>query len=109
MNFKIRLSSFLWLTGICGFVILGVLDLWGDGVLQWAHYIWLGVGLAMVIVTGAIAIFTNTCSQCGMMILFHDNFCRRCGKNILLAQENMFPLDKLTVKNKLEKLTVKHK
>jgi hypothetical protein len=88
MNVKLRIISFLWLAGICGFVIMGFLDLLGDGVLMWAHYIWLGVGIELVVVTGAITIFSDTCSQCGMIILFHDNFCRRCGTNLLLEHED---------------------
>jgi hypothetical protein len=84
MTVKMRLISFLWLAGCCGFVILGFLDLLGDGVLTWAHYLWLGVGIEMVVVTGAITIFSSTCSHCGTIRLFHDNFCRRCGNNILL-------------------------
>lgn len=103
MNLKMRIISFLWLAVFCGFVILGFLDLLGDGVLMWAHYIWLGVGIEMVIVTGAITIFSYTCSQCGMIILLHDNFCRRCGKNILLEQEDTF-IQKITIDDEEEEL-----
>ena len=96
MNLKMRITSFLWLAVFCGFVLLGFLDLLGDGVLTWAHYVWLGVGIEMVVVTSAITIFSYTCSQCGMIILLHDNFCRRCGKNILLKQEDTL-LEKITL------------
>ena len=100
MQLKKRVTLFLWLTGLCGFVILGALDFLWDGVLHWAHLIWLGVGIAMVVVTAAIALFSSMCSQCGMVILAHDNYCRKCGKNLLLEREPVFSLQNLTSKDK---------
>ena len=87
MQLKKKTISFLWLTGLCRFVILGALDLLGEGRIQWTHYLWLGLGIEMVIVTGAIELLSHTCPQCGTMLLFDANYCNRCGENLLMKKQ----------------------
>jgi hypothetical protein len=88
MNLKIKVIAILWVTGVSSLLILGVLDA-SDGILSWSPYVWLCLGIGMVILSGTIEWFTYSCPSCGILAYISDNYCRRCGRILLRAEEVM--------------------
>ena len=64
-------------------IVTASFDLIGDGMINWANYLLLGTSIVLAISSAAIQFFTYECQICGKLVIRNDNYCKRCGTDLI--------------------------
>ena len=83
MDIKRKVIAFLWIVTISAFVGMAGLDIIDDGMLNWSYYLLLGASIVTMVSSATIWFFTDECYICGKIVIRNDNYCKRCGADLV--------------------------
>lgn len=81
MKTKRTVMLSLWIIYFVIFVASAVIDLAMSPGLDWALWVWIGLGIGFVITTANLIINYTTCPHCGRIVKA-GGYCEKCGSKI---------------------------
>ena len=83
MNTKSQTIIFMWIVTTTTSVLMTGFDFIGDSRINWANYFLLGTFVVTAISSAAILFFTFPCHVCGKLVILNNNYCNKCGTNLI--------------------------
>ena len=83
IDIKREVVVFLWIVATAVSIVTTSFDLIGDNLINWVNYLIPGIFSLTMVSSAAIWFFTYSCNTCGKIVLLNDNYCKRCGTELI--------------------------